>query len=245
MSVLRTSDEARRTARRPMRPAVLLVVLMALAAGAATSEAGVVWDTYDQLEPNVKPVRDVAGTAVDAAIAASQSGNCVDFPTMPPTRDCRVAEARGTVDGMLDSPSGLVPPVAETGPPSATCAVADGRAAVCTSGSGSDAEGRTYYKGSGPPKWHCEHQENDVPSTNWRVPRTVRNSYRFCKAMQGRIYSWYRDQRYEDCPDTCRQVSGPEDTLVDKSFSARYRRNVCEKVSGYGLVRCAYDWVSG
>ena len=246
MSVQNASHDARAIRARARRAASLAGCLSAVAALVAltTADAGArtavgVWETYDAVEAPTDPYVGAANRGVEDAVDATQSADCVEVNTMPPSQMCRVGEARATADGTLDGPSGVVPPVAESGPPG-PCVALEGRAASCYRG-GQSGDGRTYYKGSGPPEYHWEHQGSSVQSTNHRVVRVVYNSMRIRYRGNGGIYMRTRDGREDDEGNV--HYWGGQDMLASDSFSARYRISFCNNVDHPNDVRCAYDWV--
>ncbi|HEX2084592.1 MAG TPA: hypothetical protein VHF89_02840 [Solirubrobacteraceae bacterium] len=191
------------------------------------------------MERPTNPYVGGANGAVADAQDAPQSADCIELNTVPPLRICKVGETRATADGTLDGPSDIVPPVTESAPPG-PCAAVEGRAAGCVRG-GESADGRTYYKGSGPPDYHWETQGSSVQSTNHRVVKVVYNSIRIRYRGNGGIYMKTRDGREDD--EGRVHYWGGHDMLASDSFSARYRISYCENVEHPNYVRCAYDWV--
>ncbi|HEX8085050.1 MAG TPA: hypothetical protein VF529_12235 [Solirubrobacteraceae bacterium] len=242
--------EGPRAPRRLRRPVVLLAALLTVSGAVAltTASHAVVWESLDLVETPGAPYVQQVGAAQETAQDKSEHPvtGCVWFPQV--INECRVRDAsetamsqRATADRALDGPSNAVPPVLET-PPHGECVVVEGRAATCTrGGSGGGNSGRTYYKGN--PRPECELQRPDVYSTNDHIPKVTYNSLRMCRAMQGGIFSVTRDNR-RDCWDTCDGWSGPDDSLMWRSFSARFRKNYCYNDGARSsYVRCAYDWV--
>ena len=246
MSVQDASDGARATRARARFAAALAGGLLAVVAliGVTTADADAgsapgVWETYDTAEAPTNPYVGAANRGAKDAGDTTQSYDCFDVPTVPPSRNCKIYETRAGVDGSLDGPSNAVPPVVESGPPAA-CVAVEGRAASCYRG-GESGDGRTYYKGSGPPDYHWEHQGSSVQSTNHRVVKVVYNSMRIRYRGNGGIYMKTRDGRVDR--DGNVHYWGSYDMLVSESFSARYRISYCHNVDHPNYVRCAYDWV--
>jgi hypothetical protein len=155
-------------------------------------------------------------------------------------------QVRDTVDRTTDAPASAAGAALETGPSNSVC-VTDitqqtrSNAIACARAGGTSSDGRTYYKGSGPPDYHCERQGEWVMSTNHRYPKGVYNSLRACAAMYAEIGCFTRDGYYDrGCMAQADLRSGD---LLSLSFTARYRKFICTNNGYGGYVRCAYDWV--
>jgi hypothetical protein len=184
----------------------------------------------------------------DALLQVQDTTDCVIEIVKPhacPVGDNR-KRAQEEVDRATDGPASAAGAVVEGGPSTSAC-VTDVRqranAVVCAGGGGRSSDGRTYYKGSGPPDYHCEWQGDWVLSTNHRYPKAVYNSMRVCSwGMHAHIGCFTRDERYDR---GCYAEGWRNDgELLSLSFSARYRKFICTNEATEGYTRCAYDWVS-
>ncbi|HEV3000085.1 MAG TPA: hypothetical protein VGW75_05030 [Solirubrobacteraceae bacterium] len=184
----------------------------------------------------------------DAVLQAQDATDCVIEIVEPhacPVGDNR-ERLRDQVESATDGPASAASAIVESGPPTSAC-VDDVRqrsnVVACAGGGGRSADGRTYYKGTGPPDYHCEYQGSWVESTNHRFPKGVYNSQRVCgTGMHAHIGCVTRDGYYErDC-----HAEGwrNDQELLSISFSARYRKFYCTNEGTPSHTRCAYDWVN-
>ena len=216
-----------RRERRLLRLGVAAVAMLGLLAALAGthSASGQVTRPIDELQWQT----DCAYNTTDACLPGD-------------VREERREQIDRTTDGAVSPAQAVV----ESGPPNACVADLTRREAeaiACAGAGGESADGRTYYKGSGPPKYECEYQRaTGVDSTNGRFPKGVYNSIRVCRP--GR-YVYLTCNTRDGYPDRVCYDEGYRNNqeLLSISHSARYRQFRCGSSVDDGYVRCAYDWV--